>query len=80
MVSSSARGRGLAAAICEHSPEIAKGLGYKAMQFNFVASSNDGAVRLWVKLGFQIVRRLPKAFCHPTKGYIDALVIYKWLD
>ena len=80
MVSSSARGRGLATAMCEHSQEIAKELGYRAMQFNFVASSNEGAVRLWVKLGFEIVGRLPKAFCHPTKGDIDALVMYKWLE
>jgi L-amino acid N-acyltransferase YncA len=79
MVSSSARGRGLATAMCEHSQETAKGLGYKAMQFNFVASSNEGAVRLWERLGFEIVGRLPKAFCHPNRGYVDALVMYKWL-
>ncbi len=80
MVSSKARGRGLATAMCEHSQDIAKELGYKAMQFNFVASSNEGAVRLWGKLGFEIVGRLPKAFNHPSKGYVDALVMYKWLE
>lgn len=79
MVSSNARGQGLATAMCEHSQAIALELGYKAMQFNFVASSNEGAVRLWNKLGFNIVGHLPKAFLHPTKGYIDALVMYKWL-
>ena len=55
-------------------------LGYKAMQFNFVASTNDGAVRLWQKMGFDVVGRLPRAFNHPVKGYVDALVMYKWLD
>jgi len=80
MVSTAARGRGLATAMCEHSQEIARELGYKAMQFNFVASSNEGAVRLWQKLGFTIVGRLPKAFHHPSKGYVDALVMYKWLE
>jgi ribosomal protein S18 acetylase RimI-like enzyme len=80
MVASSARGRGLATAMCEHSQQIALELGYKAMQFNFVASSNEGAVRLWSKLGFATVGRLPKAFHHPAKGYVDALVMYKWLD
>ena len=79
MVSSKARGKGLATSMCEHSLEIAKELGYKAMQFNFVASSNEGAVRLWSKLGFEIVGNLPKAFNHPSKGYVDALVMYKWL-
>lgn len=79
MVSSAARGRGLATILCEHSQEVARQLGYKAMQFNFVASSNQGAVRLWHKLGFSTVGRLPKAFNHPEKGYVDALVMYKWL-
>lgn len=51
--------------MCEHSQEAAKELGYKAMQFNFVASSNEGAVRLWNTLGFETVGRLPGAFNHP---------------
>ena len=79
MVSSSARGKGLATAMCKHSQIIAKELDYKAMQFNFVATSNDTAVRLWHKLGFQTVGRLPKAFNHPKLGYVDALVMYQWL-
>ena len=79
MVASQARGRGLATAMCEHSQKVAVALGYKAMQFNFVASSNEGAVRLWQKLGFETAGRLPRAFNHPTKGLVDALVMYKWL-
>jgi len=79
MVAPAARGRGLAAAMCEHSQQLALGLGYEAMQFNFVASSNDVAVRLWSRLGFATVGRLPRAFRHPTQGYVDALVMYKWL-
>ncbi|WGL16012.1 GNAT family N-acetyltransferase [Microbulbifer bruguierae] len=80
MVSSLARGRGLATKMCEHSQEIAKALGYKAMQFNFVASTNESAIHLWHKLGFETVGRLPKAFNHPKQGYVDALVMYKWLQ
>ena len=79
MVSSKARDRGLATSMCEHSQVIAKELGYKAMQFNFVPSSNEGAVRLWTKLGFETVGKLPRAFNHASKGYIDAYVMYKWL-
>ncbi|MGI9288099.1 MAG: GNAT family N-acetyltransferase [Pseudomonadales bacterium] len=79
MVSSDARGRGLATAMCEHSQKIAKELGYKAMQFNFVSTSNEGAVKLWKKLGFESVGCLPRAFKHPDQGYVDALVMYKWL-
>ena len=80
MVSSNARGRGLATAMCEHSQDVAKEMGYKAMQFNFVATTNEGAVNLWEKLGFDIVGRLPKAFNHPAEGYVDALVMYKWFE
>jgi ribosomal protein S18 acetylase RimI-like enzyme len=79
MVSSVARGKGLATSMCEYSQAAAKKLGYLAMQFNFVASSNEGAVRLWNKLGFETIGRLPRAFKHPTQGYVDALVMYKWL-
>ena len=79
MVSSAARGRGIATSMCEHSQEQAIKLGYKAMQFNFVASSNAGAVRLWNKLGLKTVGRLPRAFAHPTQGFVDAFVMYKWL-
>ncbi|MCB8979036.1 MAG: GNAT family N-acetyltransferase [Ardenticatenaceae bacterium] len=79
MVASQARGMGVATAMCDHSQQTAVALGYKAMQFNFVASTNEGALRLWQKLGFAIVGRLPRAFNHPTKGFVDALVMYKWL-
>lgn len=79
MVSPAARGRGLATELCQHSQQVARDLGYLAMQFNFVAASNEGAVRLWNKLGFEIVGRLPRAFNHPTLGLVDALVMYKWL-
>lgn len=79
MVSSAARGKGLATRMCEHSQEQALAMGYKAMQFNFVAASNEGAVALWTKLGFETVGRLPRAFDHPQQGLVDALVMYKWL-
>ena len=79
MVAKNARGRGLASIMCEHSQKVALELGFKAMQFNFVAATNIGAVRLWENLGFNTVGRLPKAFNHPAVGYVDALVMYKWL-
>ncbi|RRJ83796.1 GNAT family N-acetyltransferase [Aestuariirhabdus litorea] len=79
MVASSSRGQGIATVMCEHSQKMAVELGYEAMQFNFVASTNEGAVRLWQKLGFGIVGRLPQAFKHPSRGYVDALIMYKWL-
>ena len=80
MVSANARGKGLATTMCKHSQKIARQLGYKAMQFNFVVSTNVGAIRLWDQLGYETVGHLPKAFKHPSEGYVDALVMFKWLE
>jgi len=74
-----ASGRGVARAMCQHSLEYAKTRGFRAMQFNFVVSSNERAVRLWRSMGFEIVGRLPGAFMHPTLGPVDALVMYRHL-
>ena len=79
MVSEEARGRGIARSMCEHALDTARSLGFAAMQFNFVVSTNRAAIGLWEKLGFEIVGRLPKAFNHPSEGMVDALVMYKQL-
>jgi ribosomal protein S18 acetylase RimI-like enzyme len=69
--------RGVGRAMCEHSLARAKARGFRAMQFNFVVSSNERAVHLWQSCGFAIVGRLPSAFNHPTLGYVDALVMHR---
>jgi ribosomal protein S18 acetylase RimI-like enzyme len=69
--------RGIGRAMCEHSLERAKARGFRAMQFNFVVSSNERAVRLWRSCGFEIVGRLPAAFNHPALGMVDAFVMYR---
>ena len=74
-----AQGRGVARAMAEHSFTTARALGYRAMQYNFVVSTNDRAVTLWQRYGFEIVGRLPCAFDHPKLGYVDALVMFKSL-
>jgi catechol 2,3-dioxygenase-like lactoylglutathione lyase family enzyme len=63
--------------MCEHSQAEAISLGFRAMQFNFVVSSNVRAIRLWERLGFSVVGRLPGAFHHQQLGYIDAFVMFK---
>jgi len=50
IVAPAARGRGLATMMCEDSQKRAIVLGFLAMQFNFVASTNEGAIRLWQRL------------------------------
>jgi L-amino acid N-acyltransferase YncA len=74
-----ATGRGVARAMCQHSLERARERGFRAMQFNFVVSRNERAVRLWQSLGFEIVGRLPGAFAHPKLGFVDALVMFREL-
>jgi ribosomal protein S18 acetylase RimI-like enzyme len=74
-----AEGRGVASAMCAHSLDHARARGFRAMQFNFVISSNQRAVRLWQSFGFEIVGRLSGAFHHPTLGFVDALVMYRSL-
>jgi RimJ/RimL family protein N-acetyltransferase len=73
------RGRGVATQMCEHSQREALRMGFRAMQFNLVVSTNEGAARLWKRLGFGLVGTLPGAFHHRALGDIDAYVMYKRL-
>ena len=79
MTSPTARGRGVARAMLEHSLAHARARGYRAMQFNFVVSTNERAIAIWLAYGFEIVGRLPQAFEHPHYGLVDALVMFKTL-
>ncbi|MEO0550077.1 MAG: GNAT family N-acetyltransferase [Pseudomonadota bacterium] len=79
MTRQDAGGKGVASSMCTHSLGYAKSAGFKAMQYNFVVSTNRGAIRLWQKFGFEIVGRLPEAFAHPSQGYVDALVMFRQL-
>jgi len=77
MTAVTATGRGVARAMCEHSLEHARARGFRAMQFNFVISTNDRAVKLWQSFEFAIVGTLPNAFLHPTLGYVDAYIMFR---
>lgn len=79
MTSAAFQGRGLAGEMCVHSMQMARNMGFRAMQFNFVVVSNEGAVRLWRKHGFREVGRIPQAFEHPRLGFQDALVLWRSL-
>jgi ribosomal protein S18 acetylase RimI-like enzyme len=80
MVDPAARRLGVGRAMGEHAFAEARRLGYRAMQFNFVISTNEPAVHLWQSLGFKIVGTLPGAFRHAQKGLVDAYVMYRPLD
>ncbi|PYJ46887.1 MAG: GNAT family N-acetyltransferase [Verrucomicrobia bacterium] len=79
MVASDAQGSGVGRRMAEHCLSEAHRLGFRAMQFNFVVSTNESAIRLWQKLGFEIVGTLPGAFRHPQKGYVDVYVMFRSL-
>lgn len=80
IVKSTARGLGVGTAMGKHSLIAAKKLGFKALQFNLVVSTNTASIKLWKNLGFSVVGTLPLAFNHQEKGYVDAFVMYRLLD
>jgi ribosomal protein S18 acetylase RimI-like enzyme len=65
--------------MCKHSQQQAVARGFRAMQYNLVVATNQAAVSLWQKHGFEVIGTLPKAFQHQRLGYVDAFVMYKQL-
>ena len=79
MVAQEARGLGVGRRMGEHSLTEARRLGFRAVQFNFVVSTNASAIHVWQQLGFKIVGTLPGAFRHPRAGYVDVYVMFRSL-
>ncbi len=79
MVAPKAQGQGIGRAMAENCLSEARRLGFRAMQFNFVVSTNTSAIHLWQQLGFKIVGTLPGAFRHPKAGYVDTYVMFRSL-
>jgi L-amino acid N-acyltransferase YncA len=79
MVASNAQGSGVGRRMAEHCLTEARRMGFRAMQFNFVVSTNTSAIHLWKQLGFETVGTLPGAFRHCEKGYVDVHVMYRSL-
>ncbi len=77
IVDAEARGLGVGKALALHSIATAKDLGYRAMQFNFVVSTNKAAVNLWQSVGFRIIGTIPQGFKHATLGYVDAYIMFR---
>lgn len=79
VVSKGCSGRGIGKIMAEHSLEEARQLGYKAMQFNLVVKSNEGAIALWKKMGFQVIGEIPGGFNHRQLGLINAYIMFRSL-
>jgi ribosomal protein S18 acetylase RimI-like enzyme len=63
----------------EHSLQQAREKRFKAIQFNFVVSTNEHAVQLYKNFGFETIGTVPLAFLHPKRGYVDVFVMFKTL-
>lgn len=74
-----AQGKGIARTMLADSFDRARAAGFRAMQYNFVISTNTRAVDTWTRAGFDVVGRLPGAYRHPSQGYVDALVLFRAL-
>ena len=75
VVAQHCRRQGIGSRLCQHSLQAARRLGFRAMHFNLVVSTNCAGLRCWQRNGFQVVGTLPEAFRHKQLGYVDALVM-----
>lgn len=76
MIKDSHRGKGIGTLLVNVSLEIAKNLGFTAMQFNMVLSQNTIALKLYEKLGFKIAGTLPQAIRNSDGSYQDGYVLF----
>ena len=80
MVKSSYRGQGIGTLLVKASLEIAKDLGFQAMQFNMVLSQNVIAIKLYQKLGFNIIGTIPQAIRNSDGSYQEGYILHRELD
>ncbi|KAI8385020.1 uncharacterized protein BYT42DRAFT_544819 [Radiomyces spectabilis] len=78
ITSISFRGQGGGMAMGETLLTTAPALGYKASVFNLVFVNNEASIRIWRKLGFQEVGRIPQAgrLKNSPDQLVDALIFY----
>lgn len=79
MVAPGDSGRGVGRAMGEHALERAREHGYRAMQFNFVVSTNERAIGLWKSLGFSVVGTVPGAFRQRDEELVAIHIMHRWL-
>jgi len=79
MVAAEHSGKGYGTQMGRFMCDEAKRAGYHGMQFNFVVEDNEPSLRVWRKLGFEIVGTVPDAFRHSEKGLTPVHILYKKL-
>ncbi len=79
-VKSSCRGMHAGEALVRDCIDAAGKLGFRILQFNAVVASNIAAIRLYEKLGFQHLGRIPGGFRLRDGSYEDILPFYILLE
>jgi ribosomal protein S18 acetylase RimI-like enzyme len=79
VVDARVRGQQISRQLGEHSLARAKELGFDAMQFNAVVSTNTPAVKLWRGLGFQILATIPDAFRRADGSRAALFIMHRML-
>ena len=79
IVDENMQNKGIGKKLCSHSQIKALELGFRAMQFNLVVSTNIKAVNLWKHQGFDIIGTIIQAFEHKRLGLVDAYIMHKIL-
>lgn len=77
MVNPKYHGRRTGKLLCEHSISFAKEKGFLGIQFNILVSTNEAAVSLWKKFGFEIIGKTPKGFRHKELGFVDTYIMFR---
>lgn len=79
MLKSPYRGRGIGTLLVKASLGIAEDLGFQSMQFNMVLSQNITALKLYQKLGFNIIGTIPEAIRNPDGSYQEGHILHRKL-
>ncbi len=79
IVARHARGNGYGRQLNDFAITRARELGFKAIQLNFVVSTNTASIRICQSNGFEIVGTLPEAFHYKRERYVDAYVMFRKL-
>ncbi|KAJ5773277.1 hypothetical protein N7457_008173 [Penicillium paradoxum] len=75
LTTTTARGKGVGYAMGESYLEFAPQLGYTYSVFNLVFANNPASIRIWEKLGFSVIGRVPKAArLANSEDLVDALI------
>lgn len=78
-VKASERGKQIGEKLVKHSLVQGKSLGFRILQFNAVVATNNFAIKLYNKLGFNKVGAITGGFLMQDGHYEDIVIFYKKL-